>query len=78
MTTRVMPAWTRESAARVRGTDTFGNFDTDPRPRTEMGKTEIEAWERAVAIQASVLFRGAERPPRALKGMTSGAAPTGG
>jgi hypothetical protein len=25
-----------------------------------------------------VLFRGAKRPPRALKGMTSGAAPTGG
>ena len=68
----------RESAARVRGRDTFGNFDTDPRPRTEMGKTEIAAWERAVAIQASVLFRGAERPPRALKGMTSGATPTGG
>ncbi len=68
----------RESAALVRGRDAFGNFDTDPRPRVEMGRAEIEAWERAVAIQASVLFRGAERPPRALKGMTSGAAPTGG
>ena len=68
----------RESAALVRGRDAFGNFDTDPRPRVEMGKAEIEAWERAVAIQASVLFRGAKRPPRALKGMTSGAAPTGG
>jgi hypothetical protein len=68
----------RESAALVRGRDAFGNFDTDPRPRVEMGKAEVEAWERAVAIQASVLFRGAKRPPRALKGMTSGAAPTGG
>lgn len=68
----------RESAALVRGRDTFGNFDTDPRPRTEMGEAEIEAWERAVAIQASVLFRGAGRPPRALKGMTSGVTPGGG
>lgn len=68
----------RESAALVRGRDAFGNFDTDPRPKVEMGKAEIQAWERAVAIQASVLFRGAERPPRALKGMTSGVAPTGG
>ena len=43
----------------------------------EMGAAEVAAWERAVEIQASVLFRGASRPPRALKGMTSGIAPTG-
>jgi len=66
-----------ESAALVRGIDTFGNFDQDPRPLTELGGAEVAAWEKAVAIQASVLFRGAERAPRALKGMTSGAAPTG-
>ena len=42
-----------------------------------MGKAEIAAWEKAVAIQAQVLFRGAQRPPRALKGMKSGVAPTG-
>lgn len=42
-----------------------------------LGAAEAAAWERAVAIQASVLFRGAERPPRALSGMTSGASPTG-
>lgn len=67
----------RESATLVRGVDTVGNFDTDPRPETELGAAEVAAWERAVAIQASVLFRGAERPPRALSGMTSGASPTG-
>jgi ectoine hydroxylase-related dioxygenase (phytanoyl-CoA dioxygenase family) len=68
----------RESAVLVRGQDSHGNFDTDPRPQTEMGATELAAWERAVAIQASVLFRGAQRPPRALHGMTSGRAPGGG
>lgn len=68
----------RESAVPVRGVDTFGHFDVDPRPQVDLGAEELAAWERAVAIQASVLFRGANRPPRALRGMTSGAPPTGG
>ena len=67
----------RESAVLVRGEDSFGNFDVDPRPRKEMGQDELAAWLRAVEIQASVLFRGAQRPPRALHGMTSGKAPGG-
>jgi hypothetical protein len=67
----------RESATLVRGEDLFGNFDVDPRPRTEMGQDELAAWHRAVEIQASVLFRGAQRPPRALHGMTSGRPPGG-
>lgn len=67
----------RESATLVRGTDSYGNFDVDPQPQAELGAAEAAAWKRAVAIQASVLFRGAERPPRALSGITSGASPTG-
>lgn len=67
----------RESAVLVRGEDRHGNFDADPRPLVEMGGAELKAWEKAVAIQASVLFRGAQRPPRALEGMTSGSAPGG-
>ena len=67
----------RESATLVRGHDTHGNFDVDPRPQTEMGAAERIAWQRAVEIQASVLFRGAQRPPRALAGMISGKPPTG-
>lgn len=67
----------RESAVLVRGEDAFGNFDVDPRPQKEMGKDELAAWHRAVEIQASVLFRGAQRPPRALHGMTSGKPPSG-
>lgn len=67
----------RESAVLVRGRDAHNNFDVDPRPQTEMGEAELAAWQRAVEIQASVLFRGAQRPPRALEGMTSGKAPGG-
>jgi non-haem Fe2+, alpha-ketoglutarate-dependent halogenase len=67
----------RESATLVRGHDAHGNFDVDPRPQMEMGEAELAAWQRAVEIQASVLFRGAQRPPRALQGMTSGRAPGG-
>jgi non-haem Fe2+, alpha-ketoglutarate-dependent halogenase len=68
----------RESAILVRGSDAYHNFDVDPRPQHEMGAAELVAWEQAVAIQASVLFRGAQRPPRALQGMTSGRPPGGG
>jgi ectoine hydroxylase-related dioxygenase (phytanoyl-CoA dioxygenase family) len=67
----------RESATLVRGEDVFGHFDVDPRPQQEMGQDELAAWHRAVEIQASVLFRGAQRPPRALHGMTSGRPPGG-
>ncbi len=67
----------RESAVLVRGEDRFNNFDRDPLPRVEMGADEVAAWQRAVEVQASVLFRGASRPPRALHGMTSGQAPSG-
>ena len=67
----------RESAVLVRGEDRYDNFDRDPLPHVEMGTDEIAAWQRAVEIQASVLFRGASRPPRALHGMTSGQAPGG-
>ncbi len=58
----------RESAMLVRGTDEHGNFDVDPRPQTEMGAAELEAWRRKVEIQASVLYRGAAHAPRALRG----------
>ena len=68
----------RESAILVRGSDAYHNFDVDPRPQHEMGAAELVAWKQAVAIQASVLFRGAQRPPRALQGMTSGRPPGGG
>jgi non-haem Fe2+, alpha-ketoglutarate-dependent halogenase len=68
----------RESAILVRGRDAYGNFDADPQPSVEMGEAEVAAWRRAVEVQASVLFRGAARPPRALAGMTSGSPPTGG
>ncbi len=57
----------RESAMLVRGTDRFHNFDTDPRPDAEMSEEAIEAWRRKVEIQASVLYRGAEHAPRALR-----------
>jgi hypothetical protein len=64
----------RESAMLVRGQDAFGNFDVDPRPATEMSSEAVEAWERKVEIQASVLYRGAARPPRALAARTTAAA----
>jgi len=56
----------RESAMLVRGQDAFHNFDEDPRPDAEMSEAAIAAWRRKVEVQASVLYRGAKHPPRAL------------
>ena len=56
----------RESAMLVRGRDAFHNFDEDPRPDAEMSEAAIAAWRRKVEVQASVLYRGAKHPPRAL------------
>ena len=76
---RPMPISTNRVSRRFwcAGSDSYGNFDVDPQPRTEMGTAELAAWQRAVEIQSSVLFRGAQRPARALHGMTSGQAPSG-
>ncbi len=56
----------RESAMLVRGRDEHHNFDVDPRPDAEMSDAAQAAWRRKVEIQASVLYRGAKHPPRAL------------
>ena len=56
----------RESAMLVRGQDAFHNFDEDPRPDAEMSEAAIAAWRRKVKVQASVLYRGAKHPLRAL------------
>ena len=56
----------RESATLLCGEDQHHNFDDDPRPIDELGTTEVAAWRQRVEVQASVLFRGAQRTPRAL------------
>ncbi len=56
----------RESAMLVRGQDRHGHFDVDPRPDAEMSEAALAAWRRKVEVQASVLYRGAKHPPRAL------------
>lgn len=56
----------RESAMLVRGEDRHGNFDTDPPPAHEMSEEALVAWRHKVEVQASVLYRGAKHPTRAL------------
>ena len=57
----------RESATLVRGVDEYHHFDIDVRPDSEMSVAALQAWRERVAVQAEVLFRGASRPPRALR-----------
>ena len=58
----------RESAMLVSGEDEHHNFDEDARPVSEMDAGALAAWRQRVEVQATVLFRGANRPPRALGG----------
>lgn len=65
--TRAYQAFPRESAMLVRGVDHYHHFDIDERPDAEMSEKALRAWREKVAVQAQVLFRGASRPPRALR-----------
>jgi non-heme Fe2+,alpha-ketoglutarate-dependent halogenase len=57
----------RESATLVSGVDEHQNFDEDKRPNKEMSQSALAAWRQRVEGQAEVLFKGAKRPPRALR-----------
>jgi non-haem Fe2+, alpha-ketoglutarate-dependent halogenase len=60
--------WPRESAVLLRGIDEYDNWDRDRVAEAEMGSAELEAWRKAVEVQASVLFGGARHAKRALEG----------
>ena len=65
--TKAYQDFPRESATLVRGVDEYHHFDVDERPEAEMSVAALKAWREKVQVQAEVLFRGASRPPRALR-----------
>jgi ectoine hydroxylase-related dioxygenase (phytanoyl-CoA dioxygenase family) len=48
----------RDSAMLVRGVDDHGNFDPEPRPRRDLGESELRAHAEAVDRKVRVLYRG--------------------
>ncbi len=58
----MLPTWatpprSRESAMLVRGIDTHGNFDDEPRPDAEFSETALANWKRVVDSRARRLFQ---------------------
>ena len=64
----MVPTWAamdkfRESAMLVRGTDTFKNFDDEPRPDAEFSDTALANWKRVVDARAKRLFSDSRLAP---------------
>jgi hypothetical protein len=64
----MVPAWARmdrfrESAMLVRGVDTHGNFDDEPRPDAEFSETALANWKRVVDARAKRLFHDSRYAP---------------
>ena len=51
----------RDSAMLVRGEDSFGNFDLEPRPLQDLGKNELRAHAAAVERKVAVLYKGTQK-----------------
>ena len=56
------PARVRQSAMLVRGTDTVGSFDDEPRPDAEWSETAVANWSRVVEARAKLIFQGKVAP----------------
>ena len=57
----MLPTWAkppriRQSALLVRGTDTYGNFDDEPRPDGEWSEAALANWSTVVTGRAKLIF----------------------
>jgi hypothetical protein len=57
----MLPTWAkppriRQSALLVRGVDTYGNFDDEPRPDDEWTETALRNWSAVVDKRARLIF----------------------
>jgi len=50
------PPRTRQSTMLVRGVDTYGNFDDEPRPDAEWSATALANWARVTEKRANLIF----------------------
>jgi hypothetical protein len=57
----MLPTWAtpprvRQSAMLMRGTDTYGNFDDEPRPDAEWSETALASWLALTSRRADLIF----------------------
>jgi hypothetical protein len=57
------PARIRQAAMLVRGIDTVGNFDDEPRPDGEFTPTSLANWQRVVDARARLIFEDSRYGP---------------
>ncbi len=51
----------RDSATLVRGTDKYGHFDLEPRPKADLGPAALAAHADAVGRQVKALYQGTDK-----------------
>ncbi len=57
------PARVRQSAMLMRGIDTYGNFDDEPRPDGEFTGASLASWQRVVDARAKLIFENSRYGP---------------
>ncbi len=57
------PARVRQSAMLLRGRDTIGSFDDEPRPDGEYTETALANWQRVVDARAKLIFEDSRYGP---------------
>jgi hypothetical protein len=74
----MLPTWAkpprvRQSTMLMRGIDTHGNFDDEPRPDAEWSPTALANWARITEQAREADLRGQrDRPQRSLRGHPRG------
>ena len=67
------PARVRQSAMLLRGSDTSGNFDDEPRPDAEWSDTAVANWTQVVNSRAKLIFENSKVAPSVAYGGTRAA-----
>ena len=67
------PARVRQAALLLRGLDTSGNFDDEPRPDAEWSATAVANWTRVVDARAKLIFEDSKVAPSVAYGGTRAA-----
>jgi hypothetical protein len=71
----MLPTWAkpphvRQAAMLVRGIDTYGAFDDEPRPDAEWSPTALANWSAAVNKRANLIFEDSKYGPSEAYGGT--------
>jgi hypothetical protein len=74
----MLPTWAsapkvRQSAMLMRGVDTYGTFDDEPRPDAEWSPTAVANWTKVVNARAKLIFADSKVAPSEAYGGTRAA-----